>query len=217
MIPAGEVHVWQRALGAPPRPEDAALLSAEEQARAARFRAEGDRGRYIEAHAFVRRVLSSYLGVPPRALPLYGPLGEKPVLIGAPLHFSLAHCRTRALLALDGAAAIGVDIEENASAPIDEGLARLTLTGGELTRWLALPTEARPAAFYRAWTRKEALLKARGDGLRTPPDQVDVSAAMVHGWTLVDLPLAPPWVGALAVSRPVTLHFRGDDPISPAG
>jgi 4'-phosphopantetheinyl transferase len=169
----------------------AASLDPDEQLRAGRFVRDGDRARFIVAHAGLRRCLGGALGCRPAAVRLRAAPGGKPELAletpgGASLSFNLAHSATVALVAW-GDAPLGVDIED-------------------------IDVTAQRADFYAAWTRKEALLKALGTGLARDATVIDLVAQGEAGegrwswedpltgvsWTVRDLDLGAAHKAALA-------------------
>lgn len=137
-----------------------------------------DRNRFVAGRALLRLVLSRHLDAGPRDLRFcYGPHG-KPGLAaaGADLRFNLAHSDAVAVCVVTrGACDIGVDVERVRPIRDLASLARKTLSPREAACLRSLPEPARLPAFYEAWTRKEALLKALGCGLDRPLDSVDVS------------------------------------------
>lgn len=170
------------------QPDEARLqaLSPAERARAARFRFERDRRRYLAARCALRERLAAATGQPPGALKLVaGPHG-KPRLdaAGAPC-FNLAHSGDRALLALGGPDELGVDLELLQPVADFEPLARAHFRAEEQAALMALPEPAREAGFLRLWTRKEACLKAIGTGLSLAPSAFSVGLA--PGPRVVDL------------------------------
>jgi 4'-phosphopantetheinyl transferase len=184
------------------------LLSADEHARAGRFVRDRDRERFVAGRAFLRLVLGRCLGEDPRGLVFrYGPNG-KPELGGAPrdLAFNLAHSEARGVCAVArGCDAVGVDVER--VRPIEDaaGVARLALPQGEAARLASLPEPQRRRAFYEAWTRHEALLKALGLGLGEPLDD----SAPGERLSLQAFELEDGHVGAVAVAgRGWTLRIR---------
>ena len=158
------------------RPADAGLLSADERERAARFRFERDRGRYVSGRAALRLLLAARLACDPQELDFaYGPEG-KPFLAGTRLQFNASHSADVALFAFaEGVRAIGVDIELPRPGFGGLDIARRFFAPGEVQRLLALPAAAQDGAFLRCWTRKEALLKAHGGGLSLPLHDFEVS------------------------------------------
>src|SRR5262245_11859074 len=108
--PAGEVHVWAASLDRPP---DAGLVTAEEAARAVRFKMERIRNQFLVARGLLRSLLGSYLGLPAAHVPITYEAGGKPVLTGelADWHFNLSHSEALAVYAFTRGGRIGVDIE----------------------------------------------------------------------------------------------------------
>lgn len=145
----------------------ALTLSPDEQQRAARFRFERHRRRFTAARGALRAILGAALGLPPAAVALvYGEHG-KPALQGgsAGLSFNLSHSDDWGLCALAGGRILGVDLEP--VRPLDdmEALANRFYSVREAAALRALPEEERPPVFFRAWTCKEAYVKATGRGL----------------------------------------------------
>lgn len=191
----------------------APLLDEEERARAARFRYERDRRRYVVSHALTRVVLGQCLRVSPASVRFHiGPHG-KPRLAhaGANLHFNLSHAGHLALLAIGTGRAIGVDIQDERPTEVLE-LARLCFSPSEYGTLVSLLPEERISAFYRCWTRKESFVKARGDGLSFPLGGFDVSLdedgaqlllacdiapSELERWTMVSLAVDAGYVAAV--------------------
>jgi 4'-phosphopantetheinyl transferase len=175
-LPADEVHVWRASLE---RPAQAVarmrmLLAADEQHRADRFRFERDRSRYIVGRALLRGLLGRYLDTAPEDLAFqYGEFG-KPALPGGPW-FNLAHSGSVALYAFSSLGEIGVDVELDDRDVASERVAERFFSPAEVSVLRALPTAAQPRAFLACWTRKEAFIKARGDGLSLALDSFDVT------------------------------------------
>ncbi|WP_251076375.1 4'-phosphopantetheinyl transferase family protein [Streptomyces benahoarensis] len=193
--------------------DDAALLDARERRRAAALRRPADRALYVAVHAELRRVLGGLLGMAPGAVELVrlecpgcgGPHG-RPAVAGGAVHFSLAHGDGLALLGL-ASAPVGVDVERVPAAQVAAD-ASGALHPAERTELARLPEHSRPAAFARCWTRKEAYLKATGEGLSgTALHDRHLSCgpcpAPVPGWTLTDVPVPGGWAAACAVRGPV--------------
>jgi 4'-phosphopantetheinyl transferase len=154
------------------------VLDENERARAARFVFESDRSRFIAAHAWVRITLAGYLDLDPSTLRFgTGPHG-KPHLVGAPidLRHNLSHAGDRALLAVALGHDVGVDIERERAIDVP-GLSQRFFAPSESEAICALPEAERLQGFLRCWTRKEAFIKARGDGLAFPLSGFEVSLA----------------------------------------
>ncbi len=177
----GEVHLWWMDLAAPCRPlaELASWLDAEETARAARFHFDVHRRRHIAAHGQMRALLAAYCGAAPGALRFTQEERGKPLLApgSAPqaLAFNLSHSEDQGLLAITHSAVLGADIEVQRPLSDLEALARSHFTAGELREMHALPEARQHDAFFAAWTRKEAYVKALGAGLSVPLDGFEVA------------------------------------------
>lgn len=177
----GEVHLWRAPLDpSEPDPRDIeGLLSADELARARAFHRPADGRRYAAGRTYLRRLLGCYLDTDPRALRFAYTRQGRPTLRGEGhgwLAFSVAHSAGEALIGLTRGGRLGVDLELVRDLDV-LGLARRFFAPEELRALRALPDADRPAAFFRCWTRKEAYLKARGDGLAAPLDAFAVSVA----------------------------------------
>jgi 4'-phosphopantetheinyl transferase len=91
------------------------------------------------------------------------------------LEFNLSHTAGAVLVGVCRDRQIGVDIERiHEDFDLEEIAARF-FTGPEQECLQSLPRAAQARRFFQFWTRKEAILKARGDGLSFPLTLVDVS------------------------------------------
>lgn len=158
---------------------DMGLLAAEERARVERKCTPLLRQRQAASFQCLREILGGVLGLPPADLPIARREGGKPYLPGQALGFNLSHSEGIGLLAW-GPGELGVDIEALIARPSD-ALAREILTSTEFEAWQAQPAAARQDWLTRAWCRKEAVLKAFGDGLRTAPARLDVGGGAGEG------------------------------------
>ncbi|WP_132256106.1 4'-phosphopantetheinyl transferase family protein [Methylobacterium segetis] len=189
----------------------AAILSAEERARAARFLRPPDRTRHVASHAALRVILGRACGRAPKNLAFTARPGGKPALADAAgLDFNLSHSGERALVALSPAGRIGVDVEVLRPMPDLGRVARTYFAPDEAAALAALPDSERLFAFMACWTRKEAFVKALGAGLAMPLSRFSVSlppapAALLRqegkpgAWTLGHLEPGAGTVGAVAV------------------
>ncbi|MBB5516314.1 4'-phosphopantetheinyl transferase [Rubricella aquisinus] len=144
-----------------------ALLSRDEQDKAAAFRFFRDQRDYVMAHALLRRELARAVDRAPASIPLTTDAKDKPVLLGAGPAFNLSHCDGLVAVAL-GPRALGVDVE-SVGTDTQAEIWDQVLHPDE-RRWLAgLPAAAQPYAFRQFWTLKEAVLKADGIALRQDP------------------------------------------------
>jgi len=178
-----EVQVWLGNLHQGPERIEAFLrtLSHDEQERASRFRFGRDRVRFIAARGILRRLLGVYLGTASERVSFqYNEYG-KPSLSGefssACIRFNVSHSAARVLLAFSIGREVGVDIEEVRPDLATEGIAEKYFSPFEVNALRSLPKNLRTEAFFNCWTRKEAYIKAEGNGLSRPLDEFDVSLA----------------------------------------
>jgi 4'-phosphopantetheinyl transferase len=218
---ADDVHLWRINLEATAKDEPrwSTVLSTDEQAHAARFRFQKDRRYYTAARAILRQVLAGYLEVDPRALTFAYSAKEKPALGGiysdSELAFNISHSGGIALFACTRNRQIGVDVEQIRSDFDTDAIARRFFSEAERQELASLPAAERHEAFFRVWTRKEAYIKATGDGLSLPLQDFDVSLVPGHKsallatrpnaqeakrWSLRDIRVKPGYAGALCVS-----------------
>lgn len=218
------VHVWaaRRDVGADALALAEQVLRPDERRRADRFVRDRDRRRWIVSRGLLRILLGRYLEADPHDLEFrYGPQG-KPSLARidekeGDLRFNVSHSGALALYAVASGAEVGVDVEANRPLPELEGVARRFFSPAEVRALRRVSPEGRRDAFYRGWTRKEAFLKANGDGITGGTRSFDVTlepglparihrvAGRLHGageWSLFHLEPAAEWVGAVAVPRP---------------
>ncbi len=183
----GEVHLWWVEVGGADGPA-LAWLSPAERLRAQRFHQERDRRRYVARQAAARRILAAYLGREPGSIAFGEGSHGKPYLAGlgepgrasgekARVRFNLSHSEGRVLVAVARDREVGVDVEAVRILPDMERMAAQVFTPFERTVLDGLAPAARPAAFFRGWTRKEAALKALGDGFHREPGTLHVGLA----------------------------------------
>ena len=171
------VHVWRASLD-----HDAHVIRSlerwlvdDELRRAGEFRFARDRSRFVASRGILRTLLGAHLGVPPREVALrYGEF-DKPSVAGPGPWFNVSHSGPIALFALSASMEIGVDVEQAGPQPDAERIAKRFFSAAECAELRSLPEDRRATAFLRCWTRKEAFLKARGDGLSLALDAFDVS------------------------------------------
>lgn len=191
-----------------------ALLSSDERRRAAAFHFEHLRHRYAFAHGVLRLLLGRYANQNPLDLLFSSGDQGKPRLVSAEgVEFNLSHSDDIALIGVTTGGEIGVDVEK--IRPVDDmqELAQRFFCPAESEDLNSVAAEQRREAFFRCWTRKEAYLKAIGDGLRTPLDSFRVtlrpgeSARMLHingrpeaagRWSLYTVDTIPACAAAVA-------------------
>ena len=207
--------------------ELAQCLSDGERLRAGRFVFERDRRRFIVGRARLRHCLASRLGVQPDAVEFdYGPRG-KPRLsrsfADAGLCFNVSHSGDLAVYAFSSGREIGVDVESVREMRDADEIAARFFSRREYEAYLALDSRDRPLGFFNCWTRKEAFIKALGEGLHYPLDRFDVSltpgepARILRvedmpgeqcGWLLKSFTPGPGVAGAIVVRQaPQGMHF----------
>lgn len=158
------IQVWTIDLT---RGADGAALSADEQARAARLVMPDAQRRFIAARAGLREILSRMTGIDAAALTFSVGKHGKPCLTGIAdtPHFNLAHSGELALCAVADHP-VGVDLERVRPLANMPQMAEMSFTDQERAALWSLDEPARIAAFFRLWTRKEAIMKAHGAGFR---------------------------------------------------
>jgi 4'-phosphopantetheinyl transferase len=172
----GQVHAWSVDLdGVAPMPQS--LLSVDEMDRANRLIRRTHRTRFVNGRSILRILLGGYLQTDPAALRFtYGLLGKPSLQSRHPeLRFNVSHSENAMLIAITTVGAIGVDIEQHRSLADEGDLVKRFFEPAEISEYMGLPPSLRTAGFFNGWTRKEAILKARGDGLNTPLDSFSVS------------------------------------------
>ena len=228
----GDIHLWTVGIGDSHAPDvlraRAALLSPDEAQRADRFLRPADRDRFVLARGALREILAQYLGRSPSALVLgTGPHGKPMLIAGDPgaservLKFNVSHSGDIAVVALMADHAVGVDLEQIRSMPDADRMAERFFSVNEYAQYCTINPESRLDAFFRCWTRKEAYIKARGEGLSlslqsfdvtlTPSERprvlrIDDGTDEAAFWSLLEFEPAAGYVGAVAARmRDVTL------------
>lgn len=210
-----EIHVWHRSLAISAGDHESllALLAPEERERAARFRFETDRDAFIASHGWLRTLLGRYLRADPRGIEFIFGRHGKPAIYGAPVQFNLSHSGAMAACAVARDREVGIDIERIRPVRDVEGIARRFFHPEECRKLLALREDERASAFFRCWTRKEAYIKALGDGLFAPLESFEVTLAPLESaacvqidgqpatadWSLFDVDAGPDYAGAVAI------------------
>jgi len=222
-LPPGVVHVWQRSLSSLPSEVHACheLLSPDERERASRYRVERARSEFILTRAALRSLLAAYLKRTPQDLVFQATQYGKPFLHGSDLSFNVSHTDGLALLGFVRRRQIGVDVEKIRPEPEARKLAERFFSSAERRALQDFTGGELQAAFFRCWTRKEAYIKARGEGLSLPLDQFDVQVEAKAGWIdlatrpdpheagrwlLCDAQIIPGYTGALALSKDRDSH-----------
>jgi 4'-phosphopantetheinyl transferase len=216
-LPAGEIQVWAVSLDPAPAEVERLnrLLAPDEIDRAGRFRFDLHRRRYIVGRGALRRLLGAYVGADPAGLRFeYGPRG-KPELPDYPdLAFNLSNSEDLALVGFCHGRELGVDVEFQREMTDMESISSRFFSRSEVEALKSLPPERKKEGFFNCWTRKEAYLKAVGEGLAAPLDSFDVtlrpgepprmltlqgSAERAAPWFFHHLLPAPQFIGAIAI------------------
>ena len=180
-IETDQVHVWRICLDLQEQNSTkyAYILSENEANKAEKFYFEVDRIRYKVMRTTVRMVLGNYLGIAPGDLEIAYSQYGKPYIsttsMKKDIHFNLSHAGDVGLIAVATSRHIGVDLELVRQESSIESIAKRFFTPEEAGHLLSLPASLQPEAFFTCWTRKEAFVKARGEGLSIPLDQFEVS------------------------------------------
>ncbi|MBC6994139.1 4'-phosphopantetheinyl transferase superfamily protein [Neolewinella lacunae] len=218
----GIVEVWRTPLPGTPESAESAypLLSAGERERAERFYFPADRYAYVRTRGILRRLLAGYLGQRAEDLVFRTNPYGKPYLADHPeLAFNLSHGGGYGLFAFTGATTVGIDLESIALDVDTDQFSHRVFSPTERLRVLELENaEERRATFYRTWTRKEAFLKAHGEGLTLPLDQFTVPAdlaaplriesikwdpASAETWSLASFMVTEQLPAALVIAGPL--------------
>ena len=159
----------------------AGLLSDAERHRARRFAFDRNASRFIVARARLRELLAVRLGVRAERVEFeYGAHG-KPALsrrfADTGLHFSVSHCDDIATYAFSWSGAVGIDVESVRVMSDADDIAARFFSRRENATYQTLDPDDKPVGFFNCWTRKEAVVKALGDGLSMPLDRFDVTLA----------------------------------------
>jgi 4'-phosphopantetheinyl transferase len=155
------------------------LLTDAERQSASRLAFDRDRRRFIVSRARLRQLLAARLGVGPESVELtYSPHGKPAVARADPdLRFNVSHCDDVAVYAFSYGIAIGVDVEAVRAIPDADRIAAHFFSADENEAYCALDADDKPLGFFNCWTRKEAFVKALGDGLNHPLASFAVSLA----------------------------------------
>lgn len=221
------MHVWR--LWVPVENNDkpdrlerlATCLTPAEQTRAARFHFDADRHRFAWTRGLLRTLLAYYVGTTPDRIQFgAGAKGKLHLALEHSLRFNVSHSHQWAFLALTRDREVGVDVEHHRPLHHDLfGIADRFFAPGEVVALRALPPEAREAAFFRIWSRKEAYIKATGEGVSAGLDTFEVSSGEeaavtlhVYGrpdedkrWVMRSLSAGPDYSAAICIEGPDTV------------
>ncbi|MGA2965469.1 MAG: 4'-phosphopantetheinyl transferase superfamily protein [Terriglobales bacterium] len=221
-FPVGRVDVWRVRLDEPAMAGlDASILSPDEKARASRFHFEKDGMHFTRCRSALRELLGGYLEIGAAEVRFEYSASGKPRL-GAghnprALQFNVSHSANMALIAVGSEHRLGVDIERIRSDANTDALAERFFSLRERAGLRALPDGLRVPGFFACWTRKEAFIKATGDGLSFPladfsvstHPETDPAVEEIRGdteaakeWFVADLAVAAGFRAAVVVEQP---------------
>jgi len=219
----GDVQIWQIALNQPPDPENSKListLSPDEQMRAGRFHRSRDRENFIYTRGMLRAILARYLSISAANINFVYSAYGKPAIVENQNHrglrFNLSHANEIALIGITRKCEIGIDIEFIREDFATMEIAEDFFSEKELVVLRLLPRQLRTRAFFNCWTRKEAYIKAIGEGLSYPLDKfavsltpgnppellyVDDNPLEIMRWRFYEPDTPPDYVAALVVEK----------------
>ena len=194
-----------------------ALLDPGEQERWNRFQSAKAKDEFLAGRSLLRRILGHATGSRPERLVFHYNAKGRPELAGGGLAFNLSHSHGLGLLAVTESGRVGVDLERVRPVSDLPGLARRYFTPGEVGDIEAVDTSCRLDVFYQLWTRKEAFIKAHGEGVAYGLDRVQVTSGVdvpprflgladgddPAAWSLSHLDPAAEFHGALAMDSPL--------------
>lgn len=207
-----EVHVWTTDLEISQDQEAAFLntLSRDEVIRANRFLSPIHKRRFIAARGTLRYILSQYLEIKPQELSFVYGEHNKPAIPNTDLQFNLAHSQDIAIYGLTLDHEVGIDIEKIQHS-YNPAIAERYFSAKENKELEQIPEEEKKEAFYRLWSRKEAIIKALGKGFSQSLATFDVSLKPISeiiqieetDWSLISLDVNKEFASALATNQPI--------------
>jgi len=221
-FPVDRVDLWQICLDAPESAVDLhEVLARDEIARAERFHFARDRQHFVRCRSAAREILGRYLEIPAQEIRFSYEANGKPQIVEdqnpRQLRFNISHSSGLAVIAVASGRAVGVDVEKIRPDVEYLELAERFFSTNEYQALSAVPSNQLARAFFACWTRKEAFIKACGDGLSFPLSEFSVSidpdapAALQEvrmnpkaatRWSLFNLEAQEGFIGALAVEGP---------------
>lgn len=175
-----ETHVWllSCALTDSVRSAFWEMLDDDQRERAARFRFDSDRERFVARNGALRQLLSGYVGVPARYLAFGRGRHGKPRLLTAGaehIEFNASSSGAWAMVAVAVGRPVGIDIERIDASRLDAAISSHFFAPGEQRSLERLDGDRRTEGFFNCWARKEAFVKATGEGLSRPLDDFEVT------------------------------------------
>jgi 4'-phosphopantetheinyl transferase len=221
---AGAIHVWLVPLADVPLNGAAAVLTPDEREQASRFVSASLTRRFICKRAALRQILASYARTRPVDIAFGTGAQGKPFLrecdgAASPLEFNMSDAGEHVLVAVAMQRPIGVDIEAIRQIEDADDIIEQHFSAIERATYRRLPPEQRLIAFFTAWTRKEAYVKAVGLGLHLPLDsfsvaidptaparliEIDGDPIKAAEWTLLPVKVPKDHVGTVVVRGPIS-------------
>lgn len=209
------------------------LLSDEELNRAERFVFDRDRHRFIAARAELRQQLGKRTGLSPELIEIRFGQHGKPMLannlLDADLRFNMSHSEDLAVFAFSNEGEIGIDVEAVRAMSDYEDIAEQCFSIREREAFRLLGKHEKLEGFFGCWTRKEAFIKAIGDGLSRSLGSFDVSLRPARQgdfenvgsisyeqseWKLFSFIPAPTFVAAVAVQVNMQRAYYAEPSVS---
>ena len=163
-LPVDEIHIWIASLNTNAFTGPCGCLNADERERMAKFRLDKPRQQFATTRTLLRQLLGRYLKCEPSDVAISHESTGKPIVRGYPLHFNVTHSDDIAAFAVS-TGRVGIDIERIKPMPNFDSIVKRFFNAGEVAFFDDLPAHKRERAFFQMWTRKEALLKALGQGI----------------------------------------------------
>ncbi|MCD6318668.1 4'-phosphopantetheinyl transferase superfamily protein [Candidatus Aerophobetes bacterium] len=204
-----EVHIWCASLNQSSIQINKFLctLSPEEQAKTNRFYSIKNKNQFIITHGLLRDILSRYLDLLPEQIRFFYSSCGKPYIANElsrnKFRFNISHSHEIVIYALAWRREVGIDIEYIRSNIAYKRIAQYFFSPEELAKLQSLPLEKQNEAFFYFWTRKEAYLKARGEGIfkRSSSVLVNTDTELIpkelSRWSILSLQPEPRYIGAL--------------------
>ena len=193
------------------------VMNAEERGRARRFVRDHDKHSFVVAHGCLRLLLAAMLGAPPMAFEFsVGPFGKPCLAQDGEVEFNMSHSGGIVLIGFAHGMAFGIDVEARRPMSDRSAIVRRYFHPGEAADFATVPDDRAEDAFFRCWSRKEAVVKALGVGMSLDLDRyrvtciptaapellaLDGEAAPSADWSILDLDPGPNHVGAVAARR----------------
>lgn len=192
------------------------LLSKKEIKKSKAYAFEKDKNSYLIRHAALRQLIGSYLNIEPNSIKFDTQGNDKPILkTPQTLKFNLSHSGDMILIAISPNLEVGIDVEMNKPLPDFANIVKSYFSKNEIDKLFNLSETDQLEGFYNCWTRKEAYIKATGQGLSTPLDQFSVSLIPgaapkltrvewdpdeLDNWTMFHIDAAQDYIGALCAA-----------------